>query len=440
MPYLNETGLAYYNGKLKAWVGDNATQKTVPPALYPWTLSDKAGAVTCWPVGGTPLKPTVDFLFTETPPSNGQPKAPDNPSTITGVSSVTVTRCGKNQFKRPYLSESSSEVTIRQVKFTIDADTGIITVNGTATGGDASFWLVGNTSFFRLEKNQTYSLSGCPSGGSDNTYFLTWTRYNLDGTYGAALSNDTGSGATASYTADWKPIIAIRIKSGVTVSNLVFKPQLELGSTATTFEPYDGTDYTLPLGSTYYGGSIDLAAGVMTVTWEGAAISSFSSAQAKTDTIECATSVPFRHKGNVAATNFSSNRFVSMIGSGDTEHVRQSGSTPSGASGVIFYIAKTRLDISGAADPSSPTNAEWLAAANAWLADNPVFFVGQLFSPYAVPLTPLQLSTLAQAGKYTPRLNTIYTDASSVQVGYVKSPIREEYELQQAIVGLGGNV
>ena len=33
------------------------------------------------------------------------------------------------------------------------------------------------------------------------------------------------------------------VKSGITVENLVFKPQIELGTTATTFEPYQGQTY-----------------------------------------------------------------------------------------------------------------------------------------------------------------------------------------------------
>lgn len=60
--------------------------------------------------------------------------------------------------------------------------------------------------------------------------------------------------------------------------------------------------------------------------------------------------------------------------------------------------------------------------------------------PVIAQLTPHQILSLAQTDKYTPRLNTVYTDASSVQVGYVKSPIREEFELQQAIVAQGGSV
>ena len=59
---------------------------------------------------------------------------------------------------------------------------------------------------------------------------------------------------------------------------------------------------------------------------------------------------------------------------------------------------------------------------------------------FTIQLSPTSISALAQTDKYTPRLNTVYTDAQAVQVGYVKSPIREEFELQQAIVTQGGNI
>ena len=38
---------------------------------------------------------------------------------------------------------------------------------------------------------------------------------------------------------------SLRINSGVTVSNLIFRPQLEIGSTATPYEPYHGAEYTI---------------------------------------------------------------------------------------------------------------------------------------------------------------------------------------------------
>ncbi len=72
-----------------------------------------------------------------------------------------------------------------------------------------------------------YVLSGCPSGGSADTYFLQ----TING------FSDTGSGLKVNNTSEIKRI-SIIIKKGTTVSNLVFKPQLELGTTPTAYTPY----------------------------------------------------------------------------------------------------------------------------------------------------------------------------------------------------------
>ena len=72
-----------------------------------------------------------------------------------------------------------------------------------------------------------YVLSGCPLGGSKDTYFLQ----TING------FSDTGSGVKVNNTAELKRI-SIIIKHGTTVNNLVFKPQLELGTTPTAYTPY----------------------------------------------------------------------------------------------------------------------------------------------------------------------------------------------------------
>lgn len=44
-----------------------------------------------------------------------------------------------------------------------------------------------------------------------------------------------------------------------------WKFQLELGTTATSYEPYKGDTYTTVLGRTVYGGTLDVVSGVLTV-------------------------------------------------------------------------------------------------------------------------------------------------------------------------------
>ena len=212
---------------------------------------------------------------------------------------------------------------------------------------------------------------------------------------------------------------------------------MELASTATSFEPYSGTDSTLPLGSTYYGGTVDLATGVMTVTHQFDSITScymldvysgFTQTETTAAVFVSVSETP-DHSVNPAGSN--------MFEPGDTNTgYNQYGWRGSGAAKICkCSFSKSSLGLSG-----TVTAEQAVTAANALLAETPLEIAYKLATPYTVQLTPTEILSLTQTDKYSPRINTIYSDASAVQVGYVKSPIREEYELTQAIVAQGGNV
>ena len=147
---------------------------------------------------------------------------------ISDLTAVKVTRCGKNLIPYPYTDTTK---TFNGITFTVNAD-GSITVSGTATA-DIMFFLcsVANYTIYK----GTYTLSGCPSGGSNTTYCQV---------LGSSDFMDIGNGVTRTYSQDIKQNIFIKIFSGYTTDNLIFKPQLELGSTATSYEPYQGQTYT----------------------------------------------------------------------------------------------------------------------------------------------------------------------------------------------------
>ena len=242
MGYLDESGLAHYDGLIKSWTTyESGTVDGLAPLLN-WQKTADAGAVTCYPVPVSPLEPVVSFIFTETPPLDGNPKSPTNPSTITGVSSITVTRC------------------------------------------------------------ETVGV--------------------------------------------------------------------------------DETVYAIDLGGTYYGGALDVATGVLTVTH----------VMVEPDSLSFDISA---HPANT----------------GDFQYTDTLGRT--------VTTDGTTLTISDA------TGGQ---------------IVYNLATPETVQLTSTQIYSLSQADEYTPRLNTVYSDQQSVQVGYAKSPIQTESELTNAIISLGGNV
>lgn len=103
---------------------------------------------------------------------------------------------------------------------------GTYTVNGTATD-DFDIALAPYTT----KQNIYYTLSGCPSGGSQTTYYLDPRGYDYD----------TGRGITIrNQEQDFSNYIRIVIKKDVTVNNLLFKPMFNEGQTAQPFEPYTG--------------------------------------------------------------------------------------------------------------------------------------------------------------------------------------------------------
>lgn len=103
---------------------------------------------------------------------------------------------------------------------------GTYTVNGTATD-DFDIALAPYTT----KQNIYYTLSGCPSGGSQTTYYLD----------PRGCDYDTGRGITIrNQEQDFSNYIRIVIKKDVTVNNLLFKPMFNEGQTAQPFEPYTG--------------------------------------------------------------------------------------------------------------------------------------------------------------------------------------------------------
>lgn len=132
-----------------------------------------------------------------------------------------------------------SAITINGIDCDVAAD-GVVTLNGTATA------TVNLQSYFLVPKTDTYTLSGCPSGGGASsiqlwTYDMT-TWETIDGQI-----TDVGSGGTRTLTGGHWIVVRLRVQNGYTCNNVVVRPQLELGSEATEYEPYSGTVTPIPL-------------------------------------------------------------------------------------------------------------------------------------------------------------------------------------------------
>lgn len=114
---------------------------------------------------------------------------------------------------------------------------GTYTLNGTATK-DVYLYIAGSPT-----KNTVggYKLLGCPINGSNDTYRIVVSYY--DNETWKAEGTDTGNGVIIDGTY-FKLNYLISVKSGTTLTNLVFKPMLttDLEATYDDFVPYSGYD------------------------------------------------------------------------------------------------------------------------------------------------------------------------------------------------------
>lgn len=337
---LDYAGLKHYDSKIKA-------------CMWNWQKTKKAGEVTFKPVPESDLEPVVDFMFTETPPVEGE-KGSENPGAITGATQINVGRCGKNLVK--------NNATQGFGIFTIDNETGVLTANGT----------IANSVPFQYIFPFTKPL---PAG----RYLLSFNNSKADSNVRCSLRTaSTNWGSTDigrdGYLDSVNKVRVVEILSGSTnaMLYLVFPAgtyedfsvamQLESmtsGDTPTAYEPPVRQDYTLSLGSTYYGGSLDVATGVMTVTHVAVA-----PAGATVDTSSAPAALPLEYADTYGREIASAN--------GSSLSVGLSGGT------VVYKLA----------------------------------------TPQIVNLTPTQIKSLPALDKYEPRINTVYTDQEAVRVGY----------------------
>lgn len=140
------------------------------------------------------------------------------------------------------------------VTFTDNYD-GSVTVNGTATE-DVTFYFCrrGNSRWQLLLPKGMYALTGCPSGGSSNTYRMYLNTYRQGSTSSAGGIEDTGSGGYQLFLYDITVGCYIEIKKNTVCNNLIFKPMLYLNNfTANTdYIDYAQTNRQLTISKADY--------------------------------------------------------------------------------------------------------------------------------------------------------------------------------------------
>lgn len=140
---------------------------------------------------------------------------------------IQVKDIGKNLLNILENYYAGQQVINNGITYTINGD-GTVTANGTAT--DKSGINYYSTNYNKKLQKGTYTLSGSV-GVASSTYRIIF------GDYEKEYSSIDG-GTTFTLNEDTYYYITIRIYKGTTVNNLVFKPMIEKGTQATTYESY----------------------------------------------------------------------------------------------------------------------------------------------------------------------------------------------------------
>ena len=183
---------------------------------------------------------------------SGDP-SPSNVRAINGWSAVKVARTRQN-----LLPVSAVTTTLYGVTFTVD-DRGAVTAVGTSTTGNRSVLDYGHAYL----RPGTYILSGCPAGGTDETYRL---RLGIGSYAGDALTVERGGGREFTITEPMDLYARIYVQPAAGAVNQTWLPMIHLadeGQATWNSSEAEVTDITLP--TTVYGGVLDVTTGVLTV-------------------------------------------------------------------------------------------------------------------------------------------------------------------------------
>jgi len=285
-------------------------------------------------------------------------KSPQNPYVIGGFTEANITRTGKNLF-------DVNSVTVADITF--KGESGVTKRNG----------------FIYNLPSGIYTLSS--STNIESYIYMVVLARNGDFKSFVRLTATTSVMNPKTITlADGDYIIIYAAVSGSTLHiNRFDHFMIEVGSTATTYEPYTGDTNTVSFGQTVYGGTLNVTTGVLTVTY-GLRIfsnepwSETSSAYYHTN--------GFMKKGNGLDGWANWLKTLNVIGAG----------IQFGANNNTLYIGKTINSIIG---------IESLSEFNQYIINHPLIIVYPLATPITIQLIPTEIKTLLGA-------NNIYHDCN----------------------------
>lgn len=436
MGYLDNTGLAYFWNKIKAYVTAHLLSSEI--MHNDETVSDilggeitASGSVASFEdvTGGHPAS-SLEVNIDPVQDLNGY----DHPWFAGGGKNLLPNTLDYIKTLNTAGTWSGNVYTRSGVTFTVNDD-GSVSTSGASTAENWGFlYVLRATSALGaiLTDGEIYRISGCPSGGSASTYAL---QAQVNGSY----NTDSGSGKQFTYTSGGNDMVRIVIgASGVDMSGKTFYPMIcrSDATDPTIYAPYsnicpitgwtgatvcvspttdaeDGTTYTVNWQSeagTVYGGTLDVVTGELVVdrVMIGASelISFYSSFTSE------------KHQ----YSSYLRNDYLSVSGAS----ISQKNSC--GAISNIFPFDKSWNDMQ-AFDGNTVTaglyrNASWNYTrvyivlpsnittredAETWLANSGIQIAYYLATPITYQLTPQEVATLLGQ-------NNIWADTGDVSV------------------------
>lgn len=216
-------------------------------------FEESGSIITCYPVEGSPLHVVSDITAVQE--GTGDP-SPDNVRPIVGYSSANLVRCGKNLFDVDVIESYTSTTD----SYATNNGDGSITVTTVETNSAVSLGKSLNQLCHMIKPN-IYILTANSTGTEKQFYSATW-----DENIGESAWWSFGSQKT--LLSSMMDSLVWAYASGINTTATISNIQIELGTTATTYEPYRGQTYTADFGETVYGGTLDWATGVLTKTHE----------------------------------------------------------------------------------------------------------------------------------------------------------------------------
>ena len=173
------------------------------------------------------------------------PNYPQEINSVGDDGSLVVKSCGKNLIPYPYHQKSGE---VNGIMWTVKDD-GTVIANGTASK-ETSFNYINPFSSLTRNKlipNQTYTFFDGINEKINGVYTQV-VRYNIkSNSYEWSLSSYKNRTFTTTnenlLTFGYRTVI----DAGITVNNLILKPQLEIGTNTTDFNKYESSTSTIPL-------------------------------------------------------------------------------------------------------------------------------------------------------------------------------------------------